>query len=215
MERTKDLNNLYRTAFIYIIFAVGIFGHLYSPLRALMLTLTPATLLITGAVVFFEAFTDKKSNLLYWGILTYILTFTLEAIGVNTGFIFGNYKYGEILGLSIFSVPVIIGFNWVMVILGAVSIAKIFFDNIALNSFSAALLAVIFDFILEPIAIRLNYWNWENNVIPAQNYIAWFVIAFISSLIFYKLKVKIKSSIFIHYFFVQLIFFITLLIFFR
>ena len=215
MERKKDLNNLYRIAFIYLIFAVGIFGHLYSPLRGLMLTLTPVTLLVAGSVVFFEAFSDKKSNLLYWGIITYILTFSLEAIGANTGFIFGNYKYGETLGLSIFSVPVIIGFNWVMVILGAVSITKIFFDNIILNSFFTALLAVIFDFILEPIAIKLNYWNWENNVIPAQNYIAWFIIAFISSLIFYKLKVKIKSRIFIHYFFVQLIFFIILLIFIR
>ena len=215
MERKKDLNNFYRIIFIYLIFTVGIIGHLYSPLRELMLKLTPFTLLITGMVVFFEAFADRKNYLLYWGVITYILTFTLEAIGVNSGLIFGNYTYGKTLGFSVFNVPLIIGFNWVLVILGAVGITQIFFKNIFLNSFFSALLAVIFDFILEPIAIRLDYWNWQNNAIPVQNYIAWFIIAFIASLIFYKLKVKIKSSIFIHYFFIQLIFFIILLVFIR
>jgi len=213
MEKQKNLKINNRIVFIYIIFSVGVFGHIYQPFRSIMLTLTPVTLLITGLVVFYESLQDKKNNLLIWCVITYVFTFSLEAIGVNTGVIFGYYYYGKTLGIRIFNVPLIIGFNWVLVILGAVSIAQVFFKNFIISSFFAALLAVIFDLVLEPVAIKLNYWTWQNNIIPVQNYLTWFIIAFISTIIFYKLRVKISSSIFIHYFFVQLIFFIILLIF--
>ena len=41
----------------------------------------------------------------------------------------------------------------------------------------AAALATAFDFVLEPVAVRLDYWRWRDGVIPLQNYAAWFLTA--------------------------------------
>ena len=183
MERTKNLVKHKEMLFLYLIFSVGIFGHLFYPLRELMLFLTPVTLLLTGTLVLFTSY--KGSNkFLKWIILTYLLTFALEVIGVKTGLVFGEYKYGETLGLKLFEVPLIIGFNWILVILGTISVAQLITKNVLANSLIAATISVIFDLVLEPIAIKLDYWQWSQNVIPIQNYIAWFLIAFISALLF-------------------------------
>jgi putative membrane protein len=44
--------------------------------------------------------------------------------------------------------------------------------------FAGALLMVIYDILLEPVAIRLDMWSWETVTPPLQNYIAWFIISF-------------------------------------
>ena len=212
MERTKNLVKHKEMLFLYLIFSVGIFGHLFYPLRELMLFLTPVTLLLTGTLVLFTSY--KGSNkFLKWITLTYLLTFAFEVIGIKTGLIFGEYKYGETLGLKLFEVPLIIGFNWILVILGTISVAQLITQNVLANSLIAATLSVVFDLVLEPIAIKLDYWQWSQNVIPIQNYIAWFLIAFISALLFSILKVKMQSGLSKHYLLVQFIFFVSLLLF--
>lgn len=213
MEAKKIIISNKEIAFLYIIFFVGIVGHLYGPLRNLMLLLTPATLLLTGLIVLFYSYKSSTNNFLLWAAFTYIITFLFEVIGVKTGMIFGEYNYGSTLGIKLFDVPLIIGFNWVFVILGSIAISRLMTDNIFLSSIISAFIAFIFDLILEPIAIKLDYWSWSEGIIPIQNYLAWFVIAFIASVFFLKLNLKLRSDISIHYFFIQLVFFIILLIF--
>ena len=181
----------------------------------LCLLLTPATLLLTGLIVLFYSYKSSTNNFLLWAAFTYIITFILEVVGVKTGLIFGEYNYGSTLGIKLFDVPLIIGFNWVFVILGSISISKLITSNIFLSSIISALIAFIFDLILEPIAIKLDYWSWSEGIIPLQNYLAWFVIALISALGFNYLKVKVNSKISLHYLLVQFIFFVILLIFYR
>lgn len=213
MEAKKIIVSNKEITFLYIIFFVGIVGHLFGPLRNLMLLLTPATLLLTGLIVLFYSYKSSTNNFLLWAAFTYIITFLLEVIGVKTGMIFGEYNYGSTLGIKLFDVPLIIGFNWVFVILGSIAISRLLTNNIFLPSLISALIAFIFDLILEPIAIKLDYWSWSEGIIPIQNYLAWFVIAFIASVFFLKLNLKLRSDISIHYFFIQLVFFIILLIF--
>lgn len=212
MEIKKNLINNKEIYFLYLIFGVGILGHLIYSLRELMLLLTPITLLLTGTLVLYSSY--KKSNkFLQWIVLTYILTFILEVIGVKTGLVFGEYKYGTILGLKLFEVPLIIGFNWVLIILGTISVTQLITGNKFTKSLIAATLSVLFDLVLEPIAIKLDYWQWKQNIIPIQNYFAWFLIALISASLFSRLKVRIQSSLSIHYLLVQFIFFVSLLLF--
>ena len=40
----------------------------------------------------------------------------------------------------------------------------------------AAFLATGFDWIMEPVAMKLDYWQWVGQIIPFQNYRAWFLI---------------------------------------
>jgi len=196
-------------------YTVGVAGHLIDFTLPLMKILTPFTLLLTGGVVLFFSQKSSDNKLLFWVIITYSITFTLEVIGVKTGFIFGNYSYGKTLGLNLFEVPLIIGFNWVLVVMGSIQLSKRFFNDYFFIALFTGIFAVIFDFFLEPIAIRLDYWSWEGNHVPLQNYIAWFVIAFMFSILFQKMKITLNSTLAEKYFLTQLTFFIILFLFMR
>lgn len=215
MEKPTLLKKKKELFFLIIMYLVGIVGHLLPSTRELMLSLTPFTLLLTGGVVAYKTLSVSDRKFIYWGILTYLITFFLEVIGVKFGIIFGNYNYGDVLGISIFEVPLIIGFNWVLVILGAISISRTIFRNTILISLSASILAVIFDFFLEPVAIKLNYWAWGQIEVPLQNYIAWFLISFTFSIILLRINRNFNKGILSEYFLIQLLFFLTLNFFMR
>ena len=215
MEAKKILKLNKEIIFLYIIFFVGIIGHIYPPFQKMMIAITPITLLLTGFIVLYFSYKTSENNFLLWVVLTFIITFILEVTGVKTGSIFGSYSYGSTLGFKLFEVPLIIGFNWVLVILGSISFSKLITNNVFISSIISAIIAFIFDLILEPIAIKLDYWTWAGVVIPIQNYIAWFSIAFLSALAFNYLKINITSKISMHYLLVQYLFFIVLLIFYR
>ncbi len=198
---------------LYIIFFVGLIGHIIPDLYFLMLKLTPYTLLLTGTFVLYFTFKKAELTFLIWCLIIYVVTFTLEVIGIKTGIIFGNYIYGDTLGFKLFGVPLIIGFNWVLVILGAITLSEQIDKNIFLRALLTGTLAVLFDLVLEPVAIKLNYWNWTSGMIPLSNYYSWFAISFIASLLYDSLKIRINERLPEAYFMIQLIFFVLLSVF--
>ena len=62
--------------------------------------------------------------------------------------------------------------------------------RLRLTSFivDACFLALIFDWVMEPVAVKLGYWQWENDRIPLYNYISWIIISTILLTLFRKLK---------------------------
>ncbi len=210
LERPEDIKNLYAVIVIYLFFTAGIIWHLWDLTKGLMLRITPYGLFFACLLVLYPCIKEKRKKLLTWLIITYIITFILEVIGVKTGIIFGEYSYGFVLGPKIFDVPFIIGLNWVVIILGAIIISKIFSKHFLYSSLIAGLLAVIFDLALEPVAFKFGYWFWQWDVIPLQNYIAWFIISFLSSIFFNLLNISSNNTLPKHYFYAQMIFFIGL-----
>lgn len=210
MERKKTFNLTKEELFIYIIYLVGIIGHLIPSLIVYMKMLTPLTLLLTGGVVFISTLNKSESNFLYWAVITYLITFSLEVIGVKTGIVFGSYWYGETLGLKFLNVPLIIGFNWILVILGAIILCLKYIKNPVYISLISALLATLFDFFLEPTAIKLGYWNWSSVSVPIQNYLAWFIISLLFAVLYFQMKIKVRNDLPAKFFLTQLLFFITL-----
>ncbi len=198
---------------IYIIFTVGFFGHFHPAFRSMMIEFTPWVLFIMCALVLAPIVIEKNWKVISWILVTYIVTFSLEALGVWTGLVFGDYQYGATLGYQVLEVPLVIGFNWVFVILGSVKIAKIFTKNAYLVAVMTGGLALLFDIILEPIAIHFDYWAWAAVEVPLHNYIAWFVIATGMALSYTLLQLKTKSTYSMHYLIVQFFFFLGLGIF--
>ena len=193
-----------------VFFVVGFIGHSLPATLPWMLRMTPYTLFACGVVAFFPVFLERKRGILIWALLVFVITFALEAVGTATGWIFGPYTYGETLGPQLFDVPVVIAFNWLLVILGALSLAQLIFSSRLLAALATALLAVGFDYLLEPTAIRLDYWTWHAAGIPLQNYLAWFLIALVSALVFVALKFSLKTRLPLVYFRIQLVFFAAL-----
>ncbi|MFO8061852.1 MAG: carotenoid biosynthesis protein [bacterium] len=196
---------------LYSFFATGIAGHIYTPTRDLMLQLTPFTLLLTGLFVLFYSFRDNKRIFAFVAV-TWTITFFVEVLGVKTGAVFGQYRYGNSLGLQIMDVPLIIGLNWVILIMASCDFIMQYEDRIFMGAVFAGIMTVCLDLFIEPVAIRLDYWHWSSGMPPMKNYAAWFIITFIIALVYQKLQYRSQSSILKHYFLVQLIFFMTIYI---
>jgi putative membrane protein len=196
-----------------VFFLVGFIGHSLAATLPWMLSMTPYTLLACGLVAFFPVILERKRGVLIWALLVYAVTFSLEALGTATGKIFGPYTYGSTLGPQLFSVPVVIAFNWLLVILGALGLARLIFRRRLAVAVATAALAVGFDYLLEPAAIRLEYWTWQTTGIPLQNYLAWFLIALVAALFFVYLRLSVKSRLPLVYFLIQFFFFAALRIF--
>lgn len=162
-----------------IFYLVGLIGHAVPATFPLMITLTPYTLLATAVVGYLPYAYAKESKLLLWALATFLVTLFLEILGVKTGLVFGSYAYGDTLGLEFMGVPVLIGINWTLVILGTLTIVERLTKSVPVIMIATALITVVFDFIMEPVAIALDYWAWEGGPIPLQNYVAWGIISFV------------------------------------
>jgi len=123
-------------------------------------------------------------------ILVYLITFFSEWIGVNYGWLFGSYQYGDSLGFKIDGVPLIMGANWLLLGLVCRDVVKKIITNHWLIIIFSALLMVLIDTLIEPLSNRLDFWTWKNNIIPFSNYKDWFLIALLNQYIFSFLKFK-------------------------
>lgn len=197
---------------ILFCYAVGLMGHLFETTRPLMLTITPYFLLLFGLIPLVPVIQEGSRGVILWAVSTLLITFFLEVLGTHSGLIFGPYTYGPTLGLKLLKVPVVIALNWLIVIVAALSLTR----SIR-NPYPAALAvgaaAVVFDFVMEPVAIGLDYWFWHTPEIPLQNYLAWFGIAFLSALVFRLCRLKVENRIPVIYVAMQFMFFLILRLF--
>ena len=205
---TQSSFNENRAAFILsIIYAVGIIG-IKLPLHESFILLTPLNLIISAGLV---AFFDKNSSKDFWTFFTtaFIAGYLIEVLGVQTGVIFGNYSYGAVLGPKLFGTPIAMGINWFILIYGAGNLMTYFFPKgkRMIKSLIGATSLIMLDFLIEPVAMAYDFWSWENDVIPIQNYIAWWMISLILLLIFYKFLSENVNKVAIALLALQLIFF--------
>jgi putative membrane protein len=138
----------------------------------------------------------QPKTLGFWIAVAFAFSFgmTAEIIGVKTGKLFGRYEYTSTLGISIFSVPLVIGMNWVSLMLACNTLMQAICKSKIMAAVCAAFSMVCFDIMIEPLAIRHRYWIWlDNGFPPIQNFVAWFAISLILSLIF-QLVVKSKIN---------------------
>jgi bisanhydrobacterioruberin hydratase len=156
--------------------------------------LTPYTLLmnIFLIVIFHQPWTARH-------ILVYLFIaitgFLVEAAGVYTGVIFGEYQYGHVLGVKLFDSPLMIGINWLMLIYFVYHIMKKTRLPSWLQITGGSLLMVLYDIILEPVAIRMNMWSWSGGDIPIQNYVAWFIISVVFFSVLHAFKISQRNMI--------------------
>lgn len=220
MQYIKKYNPLYLALLFHI---SGVIGILFSPFKDWFIKSTPIVLLVMFILLINTQFKYFRKFILFF-IIAFTIGMSTEIIGVNTGLLFGHYQYGKVLGPSIFGVPIVIGINWCLTVFcsGALSIKGIELLrnklNVKMNAFASSFFVIIvgatiatcFDFILEPVAVKLNFWSWESGQIPLYNYSCWFIISAIL-LGFKKYFIKIRVNDFaISLLIIQALFFLIL-----
>lgn len=204
----------------FFLFAGGLW-HVMDVFQTLMSFLSAPLLICLGIWLYYEIRKnlepkrDNKFN--FWTLAVIVFSFAIETIGIKTGIVFGEYNYGNTLWPQLFGVPIAIGFAWFLMLICSIALMQrlpvINTSNIRIKILAASILMTFFDFIMEPAAIKLNYWSWLTTTIPLQNYLAWFVISFILMILGWRLRVldtKMPSLV-MHGYFAQLIYFILII----
>ena len=174
-------------------------------LETTVLTLTPFNLLVTF-FLFYWANNDFSINLIRTVIVVFFIGLFIEILGVNFKVIFGEYSYGETLGFKILKTPIIIGLNWLSLSLACFGIASYIFKPKYLVVLGASFLMVFVDYIIEPIAIVLDFWHWKDDTVPVQNYVSWFLVSIIIQFIIFQSKVRLNFKICFALLFSQVLF---------
>ena len=171
------------------VYGVGLAGMLIPFTRELFKIITPLNLVFAAVFLFYGKVPSRR--VIVTGIIIAVTSFLIEAAGVNTGRIFGEYTYGKALGPALLNTPVIIGLNWFLLIYCTNVISRQIWDSLprklsersgsplktAFIIIMGSLLMVLYDLFLEPAATRLDMWSWEGGIIPLRNYLGWFVFS--------------------------------------
>ena len=113
--------------------------------------------------------------------------YVIETIGVATGFPYGSFQYGDVLGPRAFGfVPYLLPVTYVPLVIGAFAAAWNP-RRPALSVFGAALLLTLMDGVLDPGAVSLGFWSWAEDGIyygvPLSNYVGWLLSSVLAATI--------------------------------
>ncbi len=196
------------TAILIIIYSVGVIGFL-AGFETIMMDLTPYTLILSLLLLLI---THRRWNRFFVAFMLTIMIagYVVEVLGVETGWVFGEYAYGETLGYKVFNVPLLIGVNWFVLVYSSGMISNLMKVHWFFRAVIGATLMVLLDVSLEPVAVAYDFWSWGNHVIPVRNYIAWFMTSLIFQMVFQSLKLKKINRFAIILFITQWIFFLIL-----
>lgn len=186
---------------------IGLLGIAVFKSERISLTTPFHLLLMFGLLVF--SYNSNRGVFIKWAIVAYLCGFWAEWVGVHTGWLFGSYSYGDVLGTKWLEIPLIIGVNWIVVIAGAIAIAKRVTKNKWWMPICAATIATAYDWLLEPVAIRLEYWQWAGDDVPMYNYISWWLVSLLPAMIWQKMEVQ-PNQFSLNLLIVQALFFIAL-----
>lgn len=180
--------------FVVIFYIVGTLGFLIPYTKDVFIAITPFALLLN---VYLLALYHKKysaRDVVIFGLI-FVFGFLVEVIGVNTGLIFGNYQYGSGLGLKLFETPLLIGINWLFLTYASVSVLTSFKLNKLLIVVLAPLAMLVYDFVLEQVAPKMDMWSWFDTSVPVSNFIAWYGIALVFAGLLTLFKINTENPL--------------------
>ncbi len=210
-RRIKYLVNEGLPITFIVFYCVGLVLYFIPLTHNLFKLITPYTLVLVTVAIFSH---HKGWNIKTIAVLAsiFILSIIIEIIGVATGNLFGVYVYGKGLGFKIADVPVVMGINWVFLVYASNSIISKYTSKNIPIIIGAASIMVLYDILLEKVAPLMDMWVFSKNDPPISNYVAWFILALCFNYAIQKFKVDTYNRPARWLFFIQIVFFIIIVI---
>jgi putative membrane protein len=190
---------------VVITHLVGVAGFL-SPFKAYFILITPLHLLISTALLIANQ-AERNTHFIIAAVVAYLVGFWIEVAGINTGLIFGEYAYDSALGLKLFDTPLMIGVNWMMLILSIGAVFSRLNANWLFKAFISAMAMTALDYLIEPVAIVYDFWHWKTDSIPLQNYLAWLITSFVLFAVYFRLRFQKENPLAVVVLAMQIVFF--------
>lgn len=168
---------------IWLFHICGMIGISYGN-KEFFLAFTPINLFISFVLLFINQVQLEKSEL-NAALIIFFIGMISEILGVNYGLIFGDYVYLDNLGFKVLGVPVLIGVNWIILTFITGSMSSYIIKNKHKAAITGAILMILLDLIIEPVAPLLGFWIFDLPTVPLQNYIGWFVIGLTTQYIYH------------------------------
>jgi bisanhydrobacterioruberin hydratase len=145
---------------------------------------------------FYYLYKDSKKAT-YLLISLSIFAYTIETIGILTGFPYSNFYYTDLIGPKIGVTPLSLPFAFIPLVIGAM-----YFGLKQTKTWKKILTAttilVLSDLVLDPGAVAINLWIFEINGlyygVPFVNFLGWILAGIIASTIFLKFEKKQLSK---------------------
>lgn len=200
------------TVILVIFYTVGIIGTHIPNYKDSFFNLSYFNLVLSF-IILIIARNDKRSG--FWQFIgfAFFIGMFVEWVGVHTGLLFGDYSYGKNLGYKIFDVPLVIGINWAMLTVITSSIICKIPTKSYIKISLGALAMTLFDLLMEPVAIRSDFWIWKDNVIPLYNYVCWFIISIILQTVYFRFNLVEANKVHNLLFICMTLFFVSLILF--
>ncbi|MFP7493826.1 carotenoid biosynthesis protein [Terribacillus saccharophilus] len=179
---------IYRIFTVWLLIGLGLLLFWELPewlyfANSIFMMLYTAAVLERGYPYFFDKSSKGKAAFILVAIGA--VTLLVEAWSVYTGYPFGDYAYTTMLGYHILGVPFTIAIAWVGFIINSTMISTQ--RSKWLRALETGVWVVFIDLILDPVALVYDFWQWDNGGfyygIPATNFITWFFLAAILSLL--------------------------------
>ena len=168
---------------IWLFHICGMIGISYGN-KEFFLAFTPINLFISFVLLFINQVKLEKPEL-NAALIIFFIGMISEILGVNYGLIFGDYVYLDNLGFKVLGVPVLIGVNWIILTFITGSMSSYIIKNKHIAAITGAILMILLDLIIEPVAPLLGFWIFDLPTVPLQNYIGWFVIGLTTQYIYH------------------------------
>ena len=190
---------------IWLVHISGFMGILFYDLD-FFAGFTYVNLLLMSIILFLNLKLESNYHIL--SILSiFLIGMITESLGVNYGLIFGDYEYGNNLGFKLFGVPYLIGVNWIILTAISANIASFLTKNrsVVLTIIIGTLLMLAMDFVMEPIAPKLDMWRFKNLIVPPSNYVGWLFVGLFTqtlyNLYFREKEIIVSTNLYLAFFF--------------
>lgn len=156
-----------------VLLVAAAWGLANAPLRPEFWWVSSLAILLFSAPVIVGTVTwlgPRRGVLLLSALGLYALVF--ESVAIATGVPYGRFAYTDVLGPKVLGLaPLMVLVAWTPLILGSLAVTR--------RAWQAIVLVVICDLVLDPAAVSLGFWSWEEPGpyygVPFVNFGGWVV----------------------------------------
>jgi putative membrane protein len=191
------ISKKYSIIIFYCLFVLcGSLSLIYIPNALIYSYGSISALIIISLPLFYVLYSKFGIGILFKLIISLsVFGLLIEYTGLVTGWPYGQFVYTGNLGYKLFGIlPWTVGLSWAPLVIGSVAMVYSITNKNILRIILPVLILVVFDLLLDPVAVNLGMWSYLNGGayynVPVQNFLGWAFSGLVGSFISFAILNK-------------------------